>query len=56
MASGLMIISSISFVSAGEPPAPPAKDDYKGNFSQFLMDGLANLRSDARSRLFLYTQ
>ena len=56
MASGLMIISSISFVSAGEPPAPPAKDDDKGNFSQFLMDGLATLRSDARFRLFLYTQ
>jgi MFS family permease len=56
MASGLMIISSISFVSAGEPPAPPAKDDDKGNFSQFLMDGLATLRSDARFRLFLHTQ
>jgi hypothetical protein len=28
----------------------------KGNFSQFLMDGLATLRSDARFRLFLHTQ
>jgi len=56
MASGLMILSSISFVSAGEPTAPPAKDEDKGNFGQFLRDGLATLRSDARFRLFLYTQ
>lgn len=56
MASGLMFVSSISFVSAGEPPASGAKDEEKRNFNQFLHDGLATLKSDARFRLFLYTQ
>jgi hypothetical protein len=57
LASALMFISSCSFVSAGEPPAASkGKAAVAPGFAQFLKDGLAVLRSDARFRLFLYTQ
>ena len=56
LASALMLISSISFVSAGEPPTPPKKAPIASNFGQFIKGGLEVLRSDARFRLFLYTQ
>ncbi len=56
IASVLMIASSISFVSAGEPAAPaPAKEPPR-RFAAFLKDGLEVLRADRRFRLFLYTQ
>jgi MFS family permease len=56
LAAVLMLISSISFVSAGEPPTPPKKAPIAPGFGQFLKAGMEVLRSDARFRLFLYTQ
>jgi len=56
LASALMLISSFSFASAGEPPTPPNMRSMPPGFGQFLKDGLEVLRSDARFRLFLYTQ
>ena len=56
LASALMLISSFSFVSAGEPPTPPKKALIAPDFGQFIKSGLDVLRSDARFRLFLYTQ
>ncbi|MEN8196768.1 MAG: MFS transporter [Pseudomonadota bacterium] len=56
LASALMFISSCSFVSAGEPPAPTRAHTAAQGFGQFLKGGLEVLRSDARFRLFLYTQ
>ena len=56
LASALMFLSSVSFVWAGEPAAPPRKDPMGIKFSQFLKDGVTILRADARFRFFLYTQ
>ena len=61
LAAGLMVVSSISFVSAGEPPAPPAppapvKKKSSDGFGGFLSDGWAVWKSDRRFRVFLYTQ
>ncbi len=56
LASALMFISSLSFVSAGEPPTPNQKHTMTTNFGQFLKGGMEVLRSDTRFRLFLYTQ
>jgi MFS family permease len=56
LASALMFISSFSFVSAGEPPTPAMMSVLAPKFGQFLRDGWDVLRSDARFRLFLYTQ
>ena len=56
VASLAMFISSLTFVSVGEPAAPePKAAEAKENFGQFLKDGIAVLRSDKRFRLFLYT-
>jgi MFS family permease len=56
LASALMFISAISFVSAGEPPTPVAAGGTPSGFRRFLAGGLDVLRSDVRFRLFLYTQ
>ena len=58
LAALLMFVSSISFVSAGEPPVPPTprENPSSDGFRNFLTGGLAVLRSDGRFRLFLYTQ
>ena len=57
LASLLMFVSSISFVSAGEPPSvAPEERESSAGFRRFLRGGLDVLRSDARFRLFLYTQ
>ena len=56
LASVLMFISSCSFVSAGEPPAPPKRDAMALDFGLFLKDGWEVLRSDDRFRWFLYSQ
>ena len=56
VAAALMIGSSISFVSAGEPPTPPTTSDKRSPFRQFLKEGADVYRSDERFRLFLYTQ
>ncbi len=50
----LLYASSLSFVSAGEPDAPPAVET--GGFGQFLRQGLEVFRSDRRFRIFVYAQ
>lgn len=49
----LLLISTLSFVSAGEPEAPPSPEHGKG-FGAYLRAGVEVLRSDLRFRLFLY--
>ena len=56
LASGLMFLSSLSFVSAGEPRTQGSNGEAAGTFRGFLGGGLEVLRSDPRFRLFLYTQ
>lgn len=51
----LLLISPLSFISAGEPEAPPIVDGKRG-FMDFLRDGVAIVRIDRRFRLFLYAQ
>lgn len=51
----LLLVSALSFVSAGEPEAPPAPDG-SGGFLDFLREGIAIVRTDQRFRLFLYAQ
>lgn len=51
----LLLISTLSFVSAGEPrtPSPP---EHTGGFIEFLQVGVEVFRSDLRFRLFLYSR
>jgi len=56
LASALMFVSSISFVSAGEPRTPPKTAESPLAFRDFLKGGFEVLTSDSRFRLFLYTQ
>ena len=56
IAAILMLVSSVSFVSAGEPPVPSVAEDKSQQFGHFLKDGLEVLQTDARFRVFLYTQ
>jgi MFS family permease len=56
LASGLMFLSSLSFVSAGEPPNPGSRGEPARTFRGFLKGGFEVLRSEPRFRLFLYTQ
>jgi MFS family permease len=51
----LLLISTLSFVSAGEPQAPPAPE-HVGGFVEFLRGGVRVFRSDRRFRLFLYSR
>jgi len=51
----LLFASSIFFVSAGEPTAPPPPRD-SGGFVAFLGRGFAVFRADDRFRLFVYSQ
>ncbi len=55
LGAALLLISAISFVSAGEPPAPPAPSVTAG-FTNFLRGGIDVFRGDRRFRLFLYAQ
>ena len=50
----LLLASSVSFVSAGEPLAPPPA--AAGGFVDFLRDGVAVFRDDRHFRLFVYAQ
>jgi len=54
--AALMVVSSISFVSAGEPKPDPQIVASKRRFHDFLNDGFEVLKSNGRFRLFLYTQ
>jgi len=56
LASGLMVVSSLSFVAAGEPPTPRRAAPTPASFRDFVQDGVAVLRTDRRFRLFLFTQ
>ena len=56
VAAILMLVSSVSFVSAGEPPVPSTAENNPRQFSHFLKDGLEVLETDTRFRIFLYTQ
>ncbi|WP_372614723.1 MFS transporter, partial [Halomonas sp.] len=49
----LLLVSTLSFASAGEPQAPPA---HRQGFVAFLRDGVRVLRHDRRFRWFLYSQ
>jgi hypothetical protein len=51
----LLFVSTLSFVSAGEPEAPPPPDQLSG-FVPFLKVGLDVLRADRRFRLFVYVR
>ena len=51
----LLFASSLFFVSAGEPKAPPREDPPDG-FIDFLRQGVAVFRGDRRFRLFVYGQ
>ncbi len=56
LASALMLISSVIFVSAGEPASRPASRPAPAGFAAFLAAGWVVLRSDRRFRRFLMTQ
>jgi len=56
LSSVLMFVSSVCFVSAGEPPTSSRSVESSGKFRDFLMAGWETLRSDQRFRMFLYTQ
>ena len=51
----LLLASSISFVSAGEPIAPQPHP-IVGGFFGFLREGIEVFRSDSRFRIFVYAQ
>jgi MFS family permease len=51
----LLFASSLSFVSAGEPAAPP-REVAPGGFNDFLRQGMVVFRGDRRFRLFVYGQ
>ncbi|NQU62576.1 MAG: MFS transporter [Rhodospirillales bacterium] len=55
LGAGLLIVSSLSFISAGEPVAPPPRAADNG-FTDFLRDGIEVLRTDKRFRLFVHAQ
>ncbi len=51
----MLFISSVSFVSAGEPVAPPPRGGDDG-FVDFLREGVAVFRRDRHFRLFVHAQ
>lgn len=56
MASALMLGSSVTFVSAGEPTPVSSPTEPPASFGAFLNDGWQVFRADDRFRLFLFTQ
>ncbi|MCH7936894.1 MAG: MFS transporter [Proteobacteria bacterium] len=55
LGAGLLLVSSLSFVSAGEPVAPKPPDSGTG-FADFLRSGIGVFRRDSRFRFFVYAQ
>lgn len=55
LGAALLILSSVSFVSAGEPKTA-AQAPIAGGFIGFLREGGAVFRGNRRFRLFVYTQ
>lgn len=56
LASALMFLSSIIFVTAGEPRTKPRSAAAPKKFVAFLRGGRTVLATDTRFRMFLYTQ
>ncbi len=56
LASALMVASSCSFISAGEPKVPISATEPSGGFGAFIGQGLRVFAGDRRFRLFLITQ
>ena len=56
LAAMLMLVSSFSFVSAGEPLVAVVTNEPPRRFGRFLKEGGDVLRTDRRLRVFLYTQ
>ncbi|MCH7566623.1 MAG: MFS transporter, partial [Nitrospirae bacterium] len=52
----LLLASSISFVSAGEPPAPLSPQESEKGFAEFLRRGIQVFRRDRHFRFFVYAQ
>ena len=55
LGAALLLASTLCFVSAGEPAAPPPQSSA-GGFADFLREGVAVFRTDHRFRLFVYAQ
>ncbi len=53
--AGLLLASTLCFVSSGEPLAPEPRTPGNG-FTAFLKEGIDVFRGDARFRLFVYSQ
>ncbi len=56
LASALMLVSSVIFVSAGEPPTPSSSIPAPDGFGAFVKDGWDVFLKDDRFRLFLFSQ
>lgn len=52
----MLLVSSVSFVSAGEPPAPLSPQDSEKGFAAFLGQGIQVFRRDRHFRFFVYAQ
>jgi len=50
----LLLVSALSFVSAGESEAPPSPQP--SGFGRFLKEGISVYRADRRFRLFVYSR
>ncbi len=55
LGAGLLLVSALSFVSAGEPVARLPENPGDG-FVDFLREGVGVFRADRRFRLFVYAQ
>lgn len=55
LGAGLLLISTLAFVSAGEPQAPPPPKAPNG-FRRFLKTGVSVFRADRRFRLFVHAR
>ncbi len=55
LGAGLLLLSTLAFVSAGEPQAPPPPKAPDG-FGRFLRAGVNVFRADRRFRLFVHTR
>ena len=53
--TGLLLVSAIAFVSAGEPEAPSAAHAAR-SLRQFIGDGVTVLRNDRRFQLFVHAR
>ncbi len=52
----MLLVSSVFFVSAGEPPAPLSPQESEKGFAEFLRRGIQVFRGDRHFRFFVYAQ